>query len=145
MESDFLDPVVILMMLGYGSGVIPCISVLSDLPFRTKFAIACYGTAGERDDFRNSWPDDSAPPLLLLRTEENALSLSVAAVVEIASRNLARPLAILLSDGPEVEGFAAHRRDVLSRQFATELHRRCLDVQVWQYSASWLVRPPRIR
>lgn len=145
MESEALDPIVILMMLGYGSAVIPCISVITGLPSRTKFAIACCRTAGERDAFRKSWPEDLALPLLLLRTEDDVLSPSVAAVVEIAARDLTRPLSILLSDGPEVEGFEAHRRDVLSRQFATELHRHCPDVQVWQYSTSWLVRPPRIR
>lgn len=140
------EPIVILAMLSFSAATTPCATVLEGLTSQKKHAIAVSTSESESVCYRQAWKDTFAVPLLILRDRQGArVEQALSAVAEIAGRANGRAIAILIADGPEVTGYHSDHRDSECARFAEGVHRLCVDSQVFLYSSSWLVRPPRIR
>lgn len=110
------------------------------------FAIALAESEEEAKAFRSSWPHDNPNPLLLLHGREGAsLATGVTAIAEIVSRRPARPVAVFIADGPEVDGFKELQRASWNREFSREIASTVLDAQVFEYTPTWATSPPRVR
>lgn len=138
-DQLLLEPLIILLMPRWNEAVAPCSRILSELTGK-RFAVALYATKEEREGFYRVWPGD--PPLLLLPHQNwDHKSHAVEVVLELCRNHPNRPVGILIADGPEVAGF--------KQEFAHDLGNRICDaltdVQIFLYSASWTVNPPRIR
>lgn len=138
-DADLLEPVVILLMPRFTEAAGPCARMLPELTGK-HFAVGLYSSKEERDGFYRLWQGE--PPLLLIRHQSwDLMSHAVEVVLEIARNHLGRPIGVIVADGPEVSGF--------KMEFVRDLGERICDaitdVQVFLYSTSWTVNPPRIR
>lgn len=142
-DAGHLEAIVILVMAQFTDAVSPCMTLLTAMS-GIRFAVAQASSTADRERFHSIW-SDGAPPLLLMRQTSGGVNPCLEAVLHLAGRHAGRPVAVLLADGPEIPGYRASKREQWSKEFADSLDRALPDVQVFQFSPSWMSRPPRIR
>ena len=144
MENQ-LTPILVALFPRFTTAVGVVSELLSQLGSEV-FAIALAESETEASAFRTSWPEVTLQPLLLLHCKESdSLATSTNAIGEIMSERGSRPLAVLLADGPCLEGFKESQRAAWNRAFSRELSSNILDTQVFEYTPTWATTPPRIR
>lgn len=109
----------------------------------SSFAIALSQSKEESLAFRQAWPDEDLPLLILTAPADEHLDL-VQAVLSIQFTPNST-IGVLLFDGPDLPKFG----EIQSRHFNEELSRSLCkiykDLQVVEYSDSWRTSPPRLR
>ncbi len=143
MRSD--EPICIALIPRWSEAVFTVQHLIIAQPWRW-FVIAIAETEQEAVAFRKGWTEAEPMPLLLLRTSPCHSMLDAAdAVTEIAASHPGVAVSVLLCDGPQVSGFTERKRRAWNRQFAYHASEQVLDIQVMEYSSSWMRNPPRPR
>ncbi|MBS1706459.1 MAG: hypothetical protein JST40_11325 [Armatimonadetes bacterium] len=110
---------------------------------RTRPSLCCAlcGSQEESDRLRSLWPFQDEMPLLIIRTDPDDRLRDTLDVIECSCGvDRMQPLAVLIIDSTQ------KKEEILWRDnLARQLKKRFVDIQLLEYSPSWLQSPPRIR
>jgi hypothetical protein len=139
------DPLIILLLPRWSEAV-AAIQAIYRIIDEVDYVLAITSGCEEARVIRQRWLDVDDLPLLIARVDPSeTVQSAVDAVAEISKANSDRPIGVLLADGPDAPDYWVQKRRQWNRLFAEKLHRTVNDSQVFEYSQTWMLSPPRVR